>query len=426
MADRISKLQRWIDLIAYLAGRRLPVTVEQIMEAMPGYRARWRSGDDTARASLRRAFERDKKGLREAGIGIETVDFTVDGLETEGYLLRDRDFYLPYIRLVAEMEEAREAGGGGAAAGRAGGGESGGGGSGGGGSTARRASPDDAFHLETDELQAAAAGLRTLVELPAFPFERSARSALRKLTFDLVDDPTPDEPVLFVEPPGTGDLHAHVLALTDAVARRKRVTFGYHGIYRDRRTERRVRPYGLLFQHGHWYLVAHDEDREAIRVFRTGRMEAVEVNARRPGTADFEVPGDFELTDYAGRRAWELGEPEEERPVEAVVHFHFPRSLWAERNRYGTRVERMDDGSQRRSFLLFQTEPFVRWVMGQEGEAVIESPAELVHEFEAMKDRIRALYGGDGREGGGGPGGGDGEGGEDGNDRDDGDGGSGE
>jgi hypothetical protein len=32
LAEGISKVQRWLDLIAYLVGRKLPVSVEELME----------------------------------------------------------------------------------------------------------------------------------------------------------------------------------------------------------------------------------------------------------------------------------------------------------------------------------------------------------------------------------------------------------
>lgn len=62
-----TKTQRLLDLIAFLMGRRVPVTVEEIMEGVPAYAAPWRSEDETARASARRAFERDKALEREEG-----------------------------------------------------------------------------------------------------------------------------------------------------------------------------------------------------------------------------------------------------------------------------------------------------------------------------------------------------------------------
>jgi hypothetical protein len=34
---RISKLQRWLDIIAYLVGRRLPVSADELMRGVPSY-----------------------------------------------------------------------------------------------------------------------------------------------------------------------------------------------------------------------------------------------------------------------------------------------------------------------------------------------------------------------------------------------------
>ena len=73
MPENISKVQRWLDLIAYLVGRHFPVPVEELMERLPAYARDFRGGDETARASVRRKFERDKDELRDAGIPIETV-----------------------------------------------------------------------------------------------------------------------------------------------------------------------------------------------------------------------------------------------------------------------------------------------------------------------------------------------------------------
>ena len=39
--ERIKKVQRWLDLIAYLVGRRLPVSVEELMERLPAYAGDW-------------------------------------------------------------------------------------------------------------------------------------------------------------------------------------------------------------------------------------------------------------------------------------------------------------------------------------------------------------------------------------------------
>ncbi|HSH46426.1 MAG TPA: hypothetical protein VK966_11335, partial [Longimicrobiales bacterium] len=100
----ISKTQRWLDLIAFLVKRRFPVAVEDLMEGVPAYAEKWRTEDDTKRASVRRMFERDKDELRRAGIPLETVPYTIDygAEEVLGYQLATKDFYLPYLRLVGE------------------------------------------------------------------------------------------------------------------------------------------------------------------------------------------------------------------------------------------------------------------------------------------------------------------------------------
>ncbi|MCL7974101.1 MAG: hypothetical protein M8835_06040, partial [marine benthic group bacterium] len=59
-APRIQKAQRWLDIIAYLVGRRIPATVDEIMEAVPAYAGRWGSENARDRDTVRRMFERDK------------------------------------------------------------------------------------------------------------------------------------------------------------------------------------------------------------------------------------------------------------------------------------------------------------------------------------------------------------------------------
>ncbi|MBI4409617.1 MAG: hypothetical protein HY561_07900, partial [Gemmatimonadetes bacterium] len=179
MPDHITKTQRFLDLIAYLVGRRLPVPVEEIMEHVPAYAERWRE-DETARATARRTFERDKDELRALGIPIETVAYTINyGRDTvEGYRLARRDFYLPYLKLVtrAAPPAARP----------------------------KPTGPTQVAEVELAEDDAGVAldALRRVAELPTFPLAREARSAFRKLAFDLDPARVAAAPVLFVDRPG--------------------------------------------------------------------------------------------------------------------------------------------------------------------------------------------------------------------------------
>lgn len=366
MTESISKTQRWLDLIAFLIGHRLPVSVERIMESVPSYAAGWRSEDETARASARRKFERDKDELRELGIPIETVPYSIEGERQEGYRLRRRDFYLPYLRIVGEAGE-EPAGGGppGAAA--------------------------ETLELTADEAAAALDALGRVSELSSFPFRREARSAFRKLALDLPPETLRPGPLLYLDRGDSAGDPGALRSLADALRDRKRVRFTYHGIYRDETTERQVAPYGLFFQGGHWYLAGHDDAREDLRVFRLSRLEKLEVNARKPRTPDYEVPPEFRLEEVARRDAWELGSPDEPT-VEARVLFRFPLSLWADRNRYGRRVHEREDGAVIRVFEVRQVNPFLRWLLTFEGEAELLSPPELREALRELAVDVAARY----------------------------------
>ncbi len=385
MEKRISKVQRWLDLIAYLVGRHLPVSVEELMDRLPAYARDWVGGDEKARRSVRRKFERDKDELRALGIPIETVPYRVGyGMEEmEGYRILRKDFYLPYLKLLEEEGPGSGAEGadGGGAAGQV-------------AEPGRGAFTHPAGNLvevPREEAAAAIRGLRALSNLPAFPLAGAARSALRKITFDLDPQAFGDAPVLFAVPQETARARDHLGLLSHALQRRKTLTFTYHGITRGETSDRRVDPWGLIYQHSHWYLVGWDRYKEGERLFRVSRMEGVEVNPKRPGTPDFEMPDAKVLERYRKREAWELGEEEDSTP--ARVRFRFPTSLWAERNGYGEPVGEEADGSSVREFRVRQPHPFLRWVLSLAGEAEIESPADLKEGYRAMADDVAALYG---------------------------------
>jgi predicted DNA-binding transcriptional regulator YafY len=249
------------------------------------------------------------------------------------------------------------------------------------------------FDISEDEAGAALDGLREVASVPAFPLARAARSAFRKLAFDLEPDALGESPVNYVGDPEEDATRAVMRVLAVALQRRKTVTFLYRAITTDREEPREVHPYGLLFQHGRWYLIGHDVARDDVRMFRASRMTDVAANAKAPGTPDYALPSDFSIEDYSGRKAWELGE-EERGTVEATVRFRFPRSLWADRNGHGTLIEEDSDGAQRRRFTVHRRDPFLRWVLSLAGDARVEGPDDLRAEFRALAARVVALHSG--------------------------------
>lgn len=391
-----TKLQRWLDVVAYLAGRRFPVSTEELWAAVPAYAAGLEDGQARKGSAAERMFERDKKELRELGIPIDTVEFSInhESAQSHGYQLGRENFHLPYLRLVTEA--------------RAGGADASGERTTGpppsthSGSTApsptapsRPPAPDSrTFDVREPEIAAALDGLREVAGIPAYPLARDARSAFRKLAFDLPPDVLAPSPVVHVADAEASAATEVLPLLSEALTLRKRVTLRYRSMHRDDTSERTLEPYGLLFQHGRWYLVARDaahDPGEAPRMFRLGRMADVERNEAKPGTPDYAVPDAFDLSDFTGRKAWELGEGDG-RPVEARVLFRFPRSAWAERNDLGTLVKRTPDGHQLRSFPVRRTDPFLRWVLSLAGDARVESPPKLREEYRAMLAAVRARY----------------------------------
>ena len=95
----VTKTERWLNLIAFLLDHRFPVTREEILSQVSDYKEDWNPGDATRRESTRRKFERDKSELRELGVtlAMHKVIPPHEDQEVEAYLLRPKDFYLPYL-----------------------------------------------------------------------------------------------------------------------------------------------------------------------------------------------------------------------------------------------------------------------------------------------------------------------------------------
>lgn len=367
--EKIQNAQRWLDLVAYLVGRRMPVTVDEIMDNVPAY-ARKMDGSDVDRESARRMFERDKNGLRDAGIPIESVPLRIDyGATTiDAYELVKTNFHLPYLRIVADATGSEVP----QTAGR----------------PPRGARKVD---LSVAESRTAFRALDAVARIPNFPLRPEARTAWRKLSFDLVPPPG-NTAVLYADHASTDDLASWTRILTEALLARKTVRFKYHGIHRGTPTDRHVRPYGLLFQHGHWYLVGHDEGREDVRVFRVERMETPTANRKKQRTPDYEIPEEFSLEEYRDREAWELGSSEDGL-LRARVRFAFPASLWAERNGLGVLESEDEEGGAVRSFEVRQVDPFLRWILSRRGEARVIEPPELADRVKDMAREVLAVYG---------------------------------
>ena len=151
---RPAKLRRWVDLIAALLRRRYGVTFEELSREVPGY------AGAASRGAVTRMFERDKDELRRFGVPIETVH-EEEG-EAPAYVLRRRDFYLPYLAAKGSGAER-------------------------GGGLAERPGYRDLARVvfELDELAALDEAAMRVLQLGEPLLAADAHAAIRKLAFDL-------------------------------------------------------------------------------------------------------------------------------------------------------------------------------------------------------------------------------------------------
>jgi proteasome accessory factor B len=230
------RAERLVNLVIALLGTRQYVSAARIRATVPGYEAD--DGTDRADEAFKRMFERDKAELREIGVPLETGRTSAFDTE-DGYRIARAEYELPEITLTGE--------------------------------------------------EAAAVGLALRLWQSA-QLAGAAQSALVKLRAAGVEvDQTrgiPIQPRLDAGEPAFEPCYA-------AARDRRVLTFDYRRPDAEKASRRRVQPWGVVAWHGRWYLVGHDLDRAAPRVFRLSRVTGTP-KASGPAGA-FEPPAGLDL-----------------------------------------------------------------------------------------------------------------------------------
>lgn len=208
---------------------------------------------DLTDQAFERTFERDKEELRRLGIPLQVGSHDTMFDDERGYRIERTDFELPPIELDAD--EAAVVG------------------------------------------VAARSWRHTSVA-------ESTRSALSKLRAAGIEPDTSQLSAL--EPQVTANEPAFE-PLWNAVLDRARVSFDYRG-----RGARTLEPWGLTSNKGRWYVVGHDTDRDAVRMFKLSRIITLPRRVSREGA--YEVPADLDLRRLARSLA-----PDEPRTTALVA-----------------------------------------------------------------------------------------------------------
>ena len=321
-----SKAERLLQLVLCLGRTRRYVTKDQLRAAIPDYAA-----CPTVDA-FERMFERDKSELREMGVPLETG--VVDaGLDEPGYRI-DRDAY---------------------------------------------ALPD--LHLTPDELTAVAVAARVWGEQG---LGVAAAQALRKLEAEGVSVDTESLPA--VQPRLSGG-EAAFGPLTQAVARRRVVSFDYRASGDPQPRRRHLEPWAVVSERGRWYVVGHDRDRAGERVFRLSRIDGpVEVAGSDGG---FEVPADVDAR--ARVSAFTAAGP----AVEAILLLRSGAAHGLRQQAVAAPGE-APDGYERVSLRAPDLEGLARSVATAGSAVVVVSPPEL---RDAVLARLRGVLTGKGGSG---------------------------
>lgn len=319
MAQKVQtrKSERLMNLVICLLVARTYVGKAKIREVVPGYQ-------ETSDEAFEKMFERDKDELRELGIPIE-VGYVDRAFEDEpGYRIRRRAFELPDIR------------------------------------------------LEGDE--AAVVGLAARVWQHAGLAEATS-GALVKLRAGGVDV---DASALSVVEPHLATPEPSFGPLWDAVLERTPVRFAYRRPGREAAV-RTLEPWGIVSWHGHWYVVGHDRDREAVRMFRLSRVEGSVTPAGRPGS--YVVPEGTDVRALAASL-----EPDETSGGLANLRVRVGSGFALRRQ--ARAVESLDATWDRVEVPFGAVEAMAEQVTTHGADVVVESPDEL---RKSVVARLRGL-----------------------------------
>jgi proteasome accessory factor B len=320
----VQRTERLLNLVICLLAATRYVSKEQIRSAVPQY------ADSASAEAFERMFERDKDDLREMGIPLETGSNEVYFDDEIGYRIPKDAYALPEVSFDSE-------------------------------------------ELAVLGLAARAWQQATLAD--------AALRAVRKLESAGMDV---DRSALAVVEPRIGGDEPAFAPLYEATRDRRPVTFSYGATRSEAAKERHLEPWGVVSWHGRWYVLGHDTDRNATRLFRLSRITSSVAFAGQPSSID--VPEDIDLTHTVRRLA--------PTPVAELARLRVGKGSAIPLRRRGTEISVDEaDGSSDIEIGFSDPEDFATEICGYGADVVVLRPEELrdavVGRFTTLIERTR-------------------------------------
>jgi proteasome accessory factor C len=177
----------------------------------------------------------------------------------------------------------------------------------------------------------------------------------------------------------------HVAALRDALRNRRRVVIHYQKGSSARVEKRPVCPFSFAVERGTWYLVAHCDKSDAIRIFRLDRIHGIELTKE-----SFDRPAELAVESLLKDRAAFVGQ------AAATMRVRYSARIagWIKERAQGVEAA---DGSFVVEYPLADEEWAVRQVLQYGPEAEVLSPGsvrrELVKRLTSVLNLRRTLPG---------------------------------
>lgn len=320
----MNRTERLLDLITYLLNAQEAVSWQEIKNHFP---------EDYAQGqeeSNQRKFERDKAELISLGIPIEYISGSE--LKKEGYVIDKEKLFLPEIE----------------------------------------------FTPQESSLLMLSAG--AVLENESFPYRDQLESALHKITsvHGRINPAPPDIAISFApRDKATAPRSVWVRHIQDALERRKTLEIVYTAFTTGQTMRRKVNAYGLIFRKGRWTLIGWDHLRRDLRSFVLTRIKELKVNARRPGTPDYRIPGDFSLKEYQDQQPWEL-DLHEPIPVRIRISEHRRQELLPQLG------SAQDEGDNCFTLRVGNRAGLISWVLSQKTDVMVLDPPEIQSEIHQM------------------------------------------